>query len=676
MPATLQRSKIMIASLYFAKRGFFNFKYDIVMKITITILIFICFSQMCLSQNNDSLRTYFTGEIVVSSSKDAIVKTTSTEVIDKKELSNSDKFSISETLQSHPGIFIEQNGRNEALIKLRGFDQRQIAVFFDGVPYYIAYDGNIDLSQINSSPVGKVVISKSMSSVLYGANTLGGSVNIISDEPIRNLYSKIKLSLGNTYGISGINEGKYKSLYWLLSGNIDKSDGFNLSSEFKPTKNVNGDKMENSSFLQRGFFVKSGLNLNSYDNISLSIGKNYNNKDVPVNIYTNSPRYWKYTDWNNTMINLITNFKISNIVKLRGNIYTVNDFNMLNSYDDATYTTQIKNSSFTSTYDDYTTGVSLIPEVDAGKILSSKFAFLYKRDTHYEQPGINQNFKRFVADNFTVGVEKNFDLFKTDFIVALNYNYLNIVYSNGNPLRSSIPVINGHIGIGKNIGKNIYLYAHLSNNSRFPTLKELFSELLGKNIANPNLSNEQSWNTEMGIKITDKIIGDLSVAFYLSKVKDMILSVALGDNKSQYQNIGKVTLDGFELSYKKDFKFINVNLNYTYLNAKNNSNNIDDKLEYRPEHCANMIITKSFNFGLTCVLESFYTGKRYGIDGDSKQWMALADFTIFNFRVSQNIYNKFDVIARVNNITDKYYEIEYGILQQGRNFIFGVQYSF
>ena len=636
-------------------------------------VILLLISISIFPQEKDSTKTYYLGEIVVTASDEAIIKTTSTNEIDKKSIDVNDKFSVNESLRSLPGIFLEQNGRNEALLKLRGFDQRQIAVFYDGVPFYISYDGNIDLSQINSSSVGKIVVSKSMSSVLYGANTLGGSVNIISDEPLSKLNTDLKMNFGNTYGASVKNTGRVKSLYWLVSGNYDKSDGFNLPSNFAITKNEDGEKRNNSSYLQRGFFAKTGLNLNDNNEVSLSLGKNYNMKDVPINIYTISPRYWKYTTWNNTMMNLISVFKINNAVKLRGNIYTVNDFNILNSYDDNSYSPQLKPYAFSSTYDDYTSGVSLIPDINFNKIFSAKIALLFKRDTHYEQPNYNQPFKKFVADNYNAGIEKNFNLLKTDFILALNYNYLNIVEANGSPLRSGIHVFNGHFGIGKNLNDKIYIYAHVSESSRFPTLKELFSDLLGSNIANPGLSEEHSLNSETGIKFNDTKIGIINLALYLSKVHNMILNVPLGKNKYQYQNAGDVTLSGVEFSYKKSIKYADININYTYLYSENNSDTSSDKLEYRPEHSANIVLNKNYIFGFGWRLETYYTGKRYGIDGDTKAWKSLADFTIFNIRLSQNIFNNYDLILRVNNLTDKYYEVEYGFPMQGRNINLGIE---
>ncbi len=643
----------------------------------VSIFLFIVFIVNCSSaQNSDSLKTFYTGEIIVTSNNEAIIKTASTIDIEKTKINSEDNFSINESFTRLPGLIIAQNSRNESLIKLRGFDQKQTAVFFDGVPLYISYDGTFDFSQLNSASIGKITISKSMSSVLYGINTLGGSINIITDEPVKKIDTYAKLMYGNVYGGFAKSSGLYKSLYWLVSANYNKSDGFNLPSGFAPAKNENGDKRDNSSFIQKGATVKTGLKPNANSDFMLEFSRTLNSKDVPIQIYTSFPRYWKYTDWNNSILNFISNYKISEAIKLRANAYTVNSYNVLNAYDNNTYTTQTKNSSFTSTYDDYSTGVSLIPELNISKVFSAKFALLYKRDTHYDQANYNKPNKKFSAETYTSGVEKNFQISSIDFITALNFNYLNIVFANDSATRPGITTLSGHFGLGKNITDNIYLYAHISNNKRYPTLKELFSEQLGKSIPNPALNEERSWSAETGLKYKNSKAGNINLSVFYSDVRNMILAIPVNTTMTQYQNTGKVTLSGFEINYQNSFPLFELETNYTYLNSKNNSDSTTDKLEYRPEHTFNITVSKAYAIGLSWQIETSFTSKQYGIDLDTRLWKTLPDYTIINLRVSQHIFKKFNAFARVNNLTDKYYETEYGFPQAGRNFTIGVEINF
>lgn len=624
----------------------------------------------------DTIKNYYTGEIIVTSENDALVRTSSINEVNKEKIAEYDNFSIDESFKSVTGLTIEKNPRNESIFKLRGYTQRQTAIFFDGVPLYISYDGTYDLSQFSSAPVSKITISKSMPSILYGANTLGGSVNIISDESFEKRTAYLKLMYGNTYGILANTKGYYKSLYWYLSANFNKSDGFQLPDSYAGTKNQSTGKRDNSSYIQRGIFIKTGYNFSKQSDITISFSKTLNSKDVPVNIYTNFPRYWRYTDWNNTMLNLISNVKVSEKSRIRVNFYTVNSFNVLNSYDDKNYTTQNKNSSFKSTYDDYSTGISLIPELNFTGLLSAKFAVLYKRDTHYDQSNYNKPNKKFSAETITAGIEKDFNLLGLDLIAALNFNYLNIVYANDSTKRPGISLFNGHIGIGKPISRQIYLYAHLSNKSRFPTLKELFSEQLGKSIPNPSLDAEHNLSTEAGVKFSNPLLGKLNVAVFYSKVYDMISAVPVSSTLTQFQNISRVTFAGAELEYIFPNRFFDVELNYTYLYSNNDSDSLTGNLEYRPEHTFNLKLSKLYGTGFSWLIETSYTSKRFGIDTDNNTWKTMPDYALINLRASQRVLKNFTVSLRINNLTDKYYESEYGFPQAGRNFVVSIESIF
>lgn len=641
-------------------------------KIILTILI-LAVNSIVHSQEKDSVKTYFSGEILVTAERNAVIKTSSTEIIDLK---SSGEINISESLRGISGVNLYQNSRNESLIKMRGFDQRQIGIFFNGIPFYVLFDGNADLSQISPLPLRKIIISKNMPSVLYGMNTLGGSVNIISDEPENGIHTNANLTYGKQFGGSFMNNGGYKFFNWLISGTFMKSNNYELPVSFSPQRNENDRTRDNSSFIRKEIFMKAGIFLPENNFINIFLSKTFNAKDVPVNIYTVNPRFWKFTDFNNTILGIISDLKIIKGINLKTNIYTVNHFNILKSYDDNSFTSQTKSYAFTSTYNDYTTGITLIPEMNFNKIFSAGFSFHYKRDTHYEQPNLNQVYKKFVIENYSLGMEKNIELKNFDISAGIAINKLKVIYADGNLLRNGITSVSGHLGIGRNFANLVYPYFNFSKTTRFPTLKELFSELVGKNISNPDLTEEKSWNFEAGVKISGGNIGNFNLAFHYSYVKDMIFQVLIQNNRYQYQNIPEVILNGIEISYKNQTKYLDINFNFSYLYARNKSGTDSDKLEYRPVFSSNLILSKEYKSLFEWQIEIFYTGKRYCIDGDTKQWKTLPDYTLFNFRISREIFSFMKIFFSIENITDKYYETEYGFPQEGRTFTAGAQINF
>src|SRR5690606_37179669 len=94
-----------------------------------------------------------------------------------------------------PGVTIQNVGaRSEKLVYISGLNSRQVPLFIDGVPVYVPYDGNFDLSRILTFDVAEISVGKGFSSVLYGANTLGGSINVVSRRPREGFHGSFRSS--------------------------------------------------------------------------------------------------------------------------------------------------------------------------------------------------------------------------------------------------------------------------------------------------------------------------------------------------------------------------------------------------------------------------------------------------------------------------------------------------
>jgi len=116
-------------------------------------------------------------------------------------------------LSDTPNLFAYSdagNGIGYSYLKIRGFDQKRIAVMLNGVPLNDAVSGEvfwIDLPDFAES-VEDIQIQRGVGNSLYGAAALGGSINLITSD-----YSTVpELDFKTGYG--SFNTKKY-----LLSGN-------------------------------------------------------------------------------------------------------------------------------------------------------------------------------------------------------------------------------------------------------------------------------------------------------------------------------------------------------------------------------------------------------------------------------------------------------------------------
>lgn len=114
-----------------------------------------------------ALSLAFTQQAVAAQESDSLtvwsspVSSTTTTVLDQPTMKALDKQNVAQALSVVPGVVLQKSGsRNEEQVKVRGFDSRQVPVYFDGVPIYVPYDGNLDLARILTNNLGAVEVSK------------------------------------------------------------------------------------------------------------------------------------------------------------------------------------------------------------------------------------------------------------------------------------------------------------------------------------------------------------------------------------------------------------------------------------------------------------------------------------------------------------------------------------
>lgn len=127
---------------------------------------------------------------------------------------------VSRALNLLPGIALASVGpRNESVVYVRGFDLRQVPVFIDGIPVYVPYDGYVDLGRFTTFDLAAIHVDKGFSSVLYGPNTMGGAINLISRRPISKvaINGRAGILSGDGYRLN-LNVGSNLKKFYLQAG--------------------------------------------------------------------------------------------------------------------------------------------------------------------------------------------------------------------------------------------------------------------------------------------------------------------------------------------------------------------------------------------------------------------------------------------------------------------------
>lgn len=653
------------------------------------IIAFLLFPLIGFSQQNnptptDSIKpsnVFMLGEVIVTNhqNKDTLNRVTS------KTMVSQNKMDVSRALNMLPGITLTASGpRNESMVSVRGFDLRQVPVYMDGIPVYVPYDGYVDLARFTTFDLAAIDVSKGFSSVLYGPNSLGGAINLVSRKPSQKLEYDGSLGMINENGYKGnLNIGSKIGQFYFQGGfsYLDRNST-RMSSNFVPTANENGGQRDNSYRTDQKISFKIGWTPTEKSEYAIGYINQQGEKGNPV--YTGSdplnslllkPRYWQWPNWDKESFYFISNSNFDDKNSLKTRLYFDRFKNTLDSYDDATYTKQTKPYAFESNYNDYTYGGNLeyntkfIPKNDL------KIAFHFKEDVHREN-NLGEPVRHFIDNTVLVGIE---DIYKvtSKFTVipgvsynirknteAEDYNSTTKVISDY-PSAGASDAFNAQIGFFYQLNEAQKLGATVSQKTRFATIKDRYSYRMGTAIPNPNLKPEKAVNYELNYTagLFNKVT--FQTALFYSKLSDAILNVSnVQPGKSQMQNFGEAEYLGVEAQINYEIlSNLSLNFNYTYIERNNITNpnihftdvpntKVMGTLEYKPIKILRLIANSEFN--------SSRFSTSYGA--------RVPDYTLLNFYASGKIAKNFSIDAGINNIFDKNYCLVEGYPEEGRNF--------
>ncbi len=628
-------------------------------------------------------KVFTAGEITITGKKKQ-----SKESVTADAMETLDKKNIAQAVNLLPGINLGNAGaRNEGMIYVRGFDMRQVPLYLDGIPQYVPYDGYVDPNRFTTFDLSEITVSKGYSSVLFGPNTLGGTINMVSRKPEKQFEATLRGGMisGNdriASDFAALNFGSNQGV-WYAEGNLStlNSDFWPLSDSYVPTKNENGGKRDNSQAKDFKGGVKIGYTPNSTDEYALSFNAINSNKGVPVYAGSNpanKARFWKYTDWDKSSLYYIGKTAIGSKSYLKTRAYYDSYYNVLDSYDDATYTTQKK--GFTSVYDDKTFGVSA--ELGGELITDNTFklAVHEKHDLHREY-NVGQTAKKFEDNIISLAVENSWKASQhISVIFGARQDFSNTIKAQDlvGTVISSFPLednqaANYQLAVAGRISEHQEVTGYLARTTRFPTLKDRYSYRFGSALPNPALAPEKSWNygLDYSVKPADNL--KLMTSVYQSKLSDVIQQV---DNVTpgiyQFRNTGEATYTGFECSADwKAASWLKAFGGYSYIDRKNDSN---PSLRFTDVPHSKISGYLQFLLGKNtwALVETEYNSKRYSTS-DGKY--TVGSYGLLNLRANTTLHNLLSIQAAVENVFDRNYAVSEGYPEPGRQFLLSVGYS-
>lgn len=609
--------------------------------------------------------------------------------LDSDEIRQNDRNTVGEALDLLPGVNLSKQGRrNEQMVWVRGFNLRQVPVFLDGIPVYVPYDGYVDFGRFSTYDLSRIEVSKGFSSALYGANTLGGAINLISRRPGKAFEGEIggSLSFSSRGEFNGqqvyTNLGTNQGMWYLQAGaSYVNQDFYRLPDSFSPTIAENGGRRENSSYSDGKINLKFGLTPNATDEYAINYINQQGVKDAPPyagNVPANeSPAYWRWPAWDKESLYFLSSTRFGeHTLKLR--VYHDTFKNSLASYDNANYDTMSKSSSYRSYYDDYTNGFSIQGDLRLSADNQLRTAYNIKSDIHREN-NQGEPVRRFEDLTQTLAFEDTHAITeKLSLVGGISFeerkslgaqDYNSTTKKVSDFARADNSATNGQLGLNYRLNNSDALYASVAQKTRFPTIKDRYSYRMGKAVPNPDLKMEEAIHYEIGYngRLGERWM--VKAALFHSDITNLIQNSTLNRNCGpakciQAQNIGKARSEGVELAIAGSVANWDFNANYTYMDRENLFN--DDRMTDTPRHklFANAVWNVAQDWSVTGTAEG--SSQRYS-SSDGKQ--VAGGFAVAHLKVGYRLAGGTLIEFRVRNLFDKLYSYVEGYPEVGRSYV-------
>ncbi|MCC7716283.1 TonB-dependent receptor plug domain-containing protein [Janthinobacterium lividum] len=603
--------------------------------------------------------------------------------VSRAEMRRFNRDNVGDALNLLSGVSLSTNARNEKTVAIRGFDSRQVPLYIDGIPVYVPYDGYVDFNRFTTADLAAIQVAKGYSSVAYGANTLGGAINLVSRKPSARMEGDTSIGFGSgSERQVSANVGTNQGLWYLQAGvSYIDSDGFPLSSDFRPTATEDGGTRNNAYRKDHKLSFKVGYTPVGGDEYALSYYKQHGEKGQPPSTNPVGARYWQWPYWNKESVYFVSQTRLGDAERLKLRLYHDSYDNEITSYTNGSYAAlktsgQGSVSGGRSIYNDRTNGGAVELESFRLAAHSLRFVASYKADEHQELDAKGVRTTWYKDALWTLGAEDSIALnAATELSLGASRNALrpDTVYSAGNAytLPENQSATDLQAGLFHKIGTDARVYATVARKSRLPTLKDRYSQRLGTYIENPNLRAEEALNYEVGYQASVRGLA-LDAALFYSDVKDKIQSVAnVAGVRAQMRNAGRAHISGVELGLRGSAgAWLDFGGNYTYTEMKNVSDRAI-RLTDVPRHklTAHAVLHAARQLDVVAIAEA-----------NSGRWVSntleLGGFATVNLKAVYRPLPALTLEAGVSNLADRNYALADGFPSAGRTWLTNAQYQF
>ncbi|ENV69103.1 MULTISPECIES: TonB-dependent receptor plug domain-containing protein [Acinetobacter] len=541
-------------------------------------------------------------------------------VIDQNSIERNPILNLSDEVQKDPSVFMKQYGGmgQTTEISIRGTKSNHTLVLKDGARLNSQnHFSALFPTFIDTSDLKQIEILKGPASVQYGTDAIGGVVQMITTTPTQNsgfitgIYAENK-----TYKTIIGSDLVQDNFYAQIRGQRLETDGTKIL-DYQ-------NKSQKASYDQKGYSAKVGYD--NKDNIKANIAISQNEGTNQFYDWATSQNKAKRF-FENRLINVNTEFDLQDNLTLSARLSNFIDNQYVLDSEPGHFDTENKEGDLNLRW-------SLTPQQSI--LLGSTYL-----KSNFESKSIKNEKQDIDSVGYYLQHQHKSEKLNTQVGIRTEDNELFGTHTVGQG------------AIRYQILPTTSIYANIGSAFKTPSLTELYYFVEGSypTYGNPNLKPEKSMAYEIGVD--QKINNQLTAYFstYHTRIKNLIVTNYLGQNKSSFANIEKSEVNGGEIGFKWKEQDIFLTTEYAYADSKNKKTN--NNIAYRPKQ----------TFTLSTGLENASYGvsasviARSDIYADHANKVKVPGYATVDLNMYWNINPNIKVFSNIQNIGDVEYKI-------------------
>ena len=600
-------------------------------------------------------------------------------VLTAKDIKESQATIVSDLLQQTPGITVARDGGigQPTSVFIRGAESDQTVVVIDGVKMTDPSlpGGGFDFEDLLIGDISRIEILRGAQSTLYGSDAIGGVIDIVTADPTQKSEGSVSLeggSHGTGYGTANVG-GVSGGLMWRASGSYYGTSGIPCFDQYLGGRRdctsqigdgagqIRDDLTPDVQLDLRGYIVSSRTDFDGYDTPSCATSDICNfGDDSEYGKVQQGIGYAGLNWWSPERA-------LKSVLSVQ---YTGSETRDYDPNAPANY-------GYPTTETFYGFGRNIREEYQGTWRFSDAGQLVFGAQNEHSTINTVSPFSPFLGAG--VIVDSGFAQAQYEVVKGLTltaggrYDHHNVYGGHATGQFAAAWVLPD---------EDTVLRASFGQGFKAPALYQLYSNY-GNRALQPETAN--SWDA--GVEhhaLENRLIA--SATYFQRTSRDLIGffdcfsapgPLCATEPYGYYANIARSRAHGIELAGSvRATEQLSFTANYTWTDTEDispGSATYGNELPRRPADAGNATVSYLWPFRLTTDLALRYSAPSFD---DAANEIRLGGYVLVDLRASLPINDHLQIYARVENLTDRHYEVAYQYGTLGRSAYIGARASF